>query len=150
MEEWNEQTKHAQESCRQAGTRPQVSHFSMPVPQLLPFLLILLLQWSVFPTQIFIVHFCVVATSDSSPPRVSCLHLRMVRSGLEMCLGHWKAQHSCWGLLVPIARSTLPLLASLQLRQRTQAQKQVLTDRGNRWKRTNLESHRRTSEVTQT
>lgn len=55
MEKWNEQTKHAQESCRQAGTRPQVSHVSMPVPQLLPFLLILLLQWTLFLTQSFII-----------------------------------------------------------------------------------------------
>lgn len=45
---------------------PQVSRVSTPVPRLLPFLLILLLQWPLFLT----VHFYVNATSDSSSPGV--------------------------------------------------------------------------------
>lgn len=165
MEEWNEQTKHAWESCRRAGTRPQVSYFSMPVPQLLPFLLILLPQWSVFPTQSFIMHFCVIATSDSSPPGVSWLRLRMVRSRLGICLGCCKAQRSPWELLEcsaitlgtagPYRQECFAIIDFIATQTKnpgteTSINRQRRDLQGNRQKHASLESHRKINEVTQT
>lgn len=160
MEKWNEQTKHAQESCRQAGTRPQVSHVSVPVPQLLPFLLILLLQWTLFLTQSFIVHFCYChkwqSISRSSP---AALQGGEDQTGgtpatLEsspVALGAAGPCHQECSVVIAFfcnldkERSWSP---GTETGINTQRRADVF--QRNRWKHTSLKSHRRINESTQT